>query len=229
MENWKDVPGYEGLYAVSDMGQVKSLERLAQTKGGASRRIGGKLLAVHSNGAGYRHVRLCKNGTLTTMLLHRLVLEAFVGARPEGMEARHRDGIRANNTLRNLVWGTKKENADDRIEHGTSPVGARNPKSKLDECDALEIYRRAHAGEVFESIAAHFGISEITVSHIKCGRTWSHVTGEVFKPSRVTMDSELAQKIADAKAAGKSLSQIVKELGVSRATAQRHGGPARGF
>lgn len=226
MENWKDVPGYEGLYAVSDVGRVKSIERFAQTKGGASRRIGGKMLAIHSNGAGYRHVRLCKNGVLTTLLLHRLILEAFVGPRPDGMEARHRDGIRSNNTLRNLVWGTKKENADDRVKHGTSPVGAKNPKSKIDECDALEIYRRAHAGEAFESIASHYGVSEITVSHIKCGRTWSHVTGEVFKPSRVTVDDVLIEKIAKAKAAGRSLSWIVKELGVSLATAQRHGGLA---
>lgn len=229
MENWKDVPGYEGLYAVSDMGRVKSLERLAPSKGGSLRRIGGKMLAIHSNGAGYKHVRLAKDGVLTTVLLHRLVLEAFVGPRPDGMEARHLDGIRANNALRNLVWGTKKENADDRIAHGTSPVGAKNPKSKIDEVQALEIYRRAQSGECFESIAADYGVSEITVSHIKCGRTWSHVTGEVFKSSRVTVSAELVQKIADAKAAGKSLSEIVKELGVSRATAQRHGGRSRGF
>lgn len=93
----------------------------------------------------------------------------------------------------------------------------------------MEIYRRAHTGEEFKSIASHYGVSETTVSHIKCGRTWSHVTGEEFKPSRVTVDSALIEKIAKAKASGKSLSQIVKELGVSRATAQRYGATERGF
>lgn len=130
MESWKDVPGYEGLYVVSDLGRVKSIERFAKTKGGALRRVGEKVLAAQDNAAGYRHVRLCKDGVLTTLLLHCLILEAFVGPRPEGMEARHRDGVRSNNTLRNLVWGTKKENADDRVSHGTSPLGAKKPKSE---------------------------------------------------------------------------------------------------
>lgn len=224
MEVWKQVADYEGKYEVSNLGRVRSLARLSKTKGGAFRGTPARILAIHSNGGGYQHVRLGKDGSLTTMLVHLLVLEAFSGLKPQGMEARHLDGVRSNNNVLNLAWGTRLENAADRVAHGTAPVGAKNPRSKLDDEQVLEIFERCAAGEPFAAIACDYGVSDITVSHIFCGRTWGHITGKALERSRVTVDQELMEKINNLKRAGHSLSEITKLLGVSRSTAQRYGG-----
>jgi hypothetical protein len=63
--------------------------------------------------------------------VHRIVLEAFVGMCPEGMEARHLDGDRQNNHVSNLVWDVYVVNVSDRRAHGTDQVGDRNPNAKL--------------------------------------------------------------------------------------------------
>lgn len=106
-ETWKPVAGYEGLYEVSDQGRVKSLRlgRLMkpQLATGQKRRF--KLLLV--NGSSKKNV-----------FVHTLVLEAFVGARPQGTECRHLNDDATDNSLENLVWGTRSENLADRVRNG---------------------------------------------------------------------------------------------------------------
>lgn len=177
MEIWKPVVGYEMAYEVSDLGNVRSLTRLVKTKGGALRSAPGKLSSAHPDGMGYVHVALCNNGNSLTKNVHVIVLEAFAGRAPAGMEARHRDGNGLNNDLANLQWGTKAQNAADRVLHKTDPVGSRNPRAKLSDGQVLEIYRRAKSGEKGADIASEFSVSACTVSHIAVGRTWSHITG----------------------------------------------------
>jgi NUMOD4 motif./HNH endonuclease. len=106
-EEWRDIPGYEGLYRVSNMGRVYSTRR------------GGRMLKPTLRRKGYLAVALSRNGSARMRLIHQLVLEAFVGPRPEGFVTRHLDGDPANNTLDNLRWGTYAENVRDSIEHGT--------------------------------------------------------------------------------------------------------------
>jgi len=74
-------------------------------------------------------------------LVHRFVLETFVGPCPEGMEARHLDGNPANNRLSNLCWSTHKENVRDQYKHGTAVFGYHSCKPV-----------RCSNGKVFESI-----------------------------------------------------------------------------
>ena len=104
---WLPVVGFEGLYEVSSNGRVASLL-------GRNRRI---LRAGDSRG--YRLVILRRGGMSHTRLVHRLVLEAFVGPRPEGMVARHLNGDPGDNRLENLAWGTQSENNYDKVRHGT--------------------------------------------------------------------------------------------------------------
>lgn len=75
---------------------------------------------------GYRRIGYRTGGKCITLLIHRLVLETFMGPCPEGMECLHEDGIRWNNVLTNLRWGTHVENAQDMARHGRSPKGERN-------------------------------------------------------------------------------------------------------
>lgn len=109
VENWREIPGYEGLYAVSDMGRVKNSRS-------------GKILAPVVKSSGYLAVCLSKDGQHKLKTIHRLVLLAFVGPCPPGMETRHfPDHDKKNNRLDNLQWGNAQENADDRKARNRVP------------------------------------------------------------------------------------------------------------
>ena len=110
MTAWKAVWGYEGLYEVSDTGVVRSLPR-PSTSGG--------ILATASRGGRYLQISLCRNGVCSTKDIHIVVLEAFVGLCPPGMQCRHLDDNKTNNYLSNLVWGTQTENAYDSVRNRT--------------------------------------------------------------------------------------------------------------
>jgi hypothetical protein len=126
---------------------------------------------------GHRKVILCDGtGRRKYAQVHRLVLESFVGPCPEGMEACHfPDRNPANNNLNNLRWDTKKANADDRVIHGTSPVGELHPMAILTDAIAADIKRKLRDGLRQCEIARLLGISKITINHIARGRQWKHV------------------------------------------------------
>ncbi|MGP9622564.1 NUMOD4 motif-containing HNH endonuclease [Corynebacterium sp. AOP34-AQ2-28] len=117
-ERWLPVTGYGGIYEVSDQGRVRSLSRVVSTRKG-DRRYRGKTLAPKSNRHGYPLVVLADGGVLRSKRVHRLVLEAFVGPCPEGMEACHNNGDRGDPRLANLRWDSASENQRDRRRHGT--------------------------------------------------------------------------------------------------------------
>lgn len=116
-ELWRPVIGYEGSYEVSDLGNVRSLDRRDRL----GRRIAGVLMKPTSKGTA-PHLKVELSGGpdgRVTRLVHRIVLEAFDGPCPEGQECRHLDGDANNNRRTNLRWGTRSENNDDAVEHGT--------------------------------------------------------------------------------------------------------------
>jgi hypothetical protein len=112
-ERWLPVPGYDGMYDVSDRGRVRSWY---PWRGNSVPRI----LAPQLNNYLYDSFSLCLNGVNVRRKAHHLVLLAFVGPRPEGMETRHLDGNPRNNSLSNLAYGTHTENMQDKIRHGTN-------------------------------------------------------------------------------------------------------------
>jgi hypothetical protein len=125
-ETWRDIPGYPG-YQVSNLGRVRSLDRVIQ----AQRRNGiknvtlkGRLLKPRPLPNGYLRASL---GAGSDEYIHRLVLLAFVGECPPGMECAHDDGNRANNRLANLAWKTPTANNADKRRHGTVMIGDKNP------------------------------------------------------------------------------------------------------
>lgn len=114
-EEWLEIRGYEGFYEVSNQGRVRSVDRIDSR--GWQRR--GRVLRLWLNACGYRSVNLCKGGNQRTRMVHQLVLEAFVGPRPEGWDSCHNDGDLANNSLANLRYDTKSGNMRDKVRHGT--------------------------------------------------------------------------------------------------------------
>lgn len=129
------------------------------------------------NSRGYLHVNL--NGK--TVRIHRLVLEEFRGSCPHGLEARHLDGNQRNNRLENLTWGTKVENAGDKILHGTraSTKGSRNGRARL-TADKVRLMRKLHraGGVSHHDLACRFGMSRQAVGLVLSGKTWGHIPQE---------------------------------------------------
>lgn len=118
-EEWRPVLDFEGIYEVSNRGQVRSVERTATDSIGRTYTYKSRVLQVGHHGLGYEHVSLCKEGTETSRSVHRIVLDAFVGPRPSKVDVRHLDGNPTNNRLENLRYGTRSENNHDKKTHGT--------------------------------------------------------------------------------------------------------------
>lgn len=122
---WKTIPGTDGIYQASSDGRVRSLGH--QTIKGY--RKGVVLKQQIGSGNGYPIVRIRIDGRgQQTRTVHSLVMLAFVGPRPEGMEVRHLDGDRRNASADNLVYGTSSENNYDTVAHG------RNAQARKVEC-----------------------------------------------------------------------------------------------
>lgn len=161
-EVWKDVKGYEGHYQVSNLGRIKSFKRKEP-------RIFSRKL-----GAERRHlvISLLKNGLKLQKLIHRIVLETFIGPCPENMEACHNDGNPLNNKLNNLRWDTHKNNELDRIRHGTWGEGEKHSRAKLKQY-AVDFIRAAFLdGMSLKTLAAIFNVREDHISTICNERAW---------------------------------------------------------
>lgn len=121
-ERWLPVAGYAGIYEVSDHGRVRSVDRI--TSGG--NRLRGRVLKERRLPNGRPRVSLAYNARNVDAYTYRLVLEAFVGPCPEGMEALHWDDDHDNNHLSNLRWGTRTENMQDMSRNGGGNAGVTN-------------------------------------------------------------------------------------------------------
>lgn len=172
MEQWKDVVGYEGFYQVSDRGRVRSLVRLLPAAFEAGVRKEKKVLAFGSNKQGRLQVTLCMRGEKKRFQVHTLVLTAFVGPCPEGMECLHFDNDYTNNQPSNMKWGTHLENMRDKVRHGTQQRGERCKASNLTEENirAIRLDTRPQ-----RAIAEDYGISQVAVLYIQKRKTWKHV------------------------------------------------------
>lgn len=176
-ELWKDVPGYEGFYQVSDHGRVKALSRVIQRRAGrratwTEQRWPEHIMhtSLHSRYAKvglHNRERQAKHYNVNV-----LVLLTFIGPCPPGHQACHNDGNKHNNRLSNLRWDTPKNNHADKRQHGTHLLGETKPQAKLTEQQVRAIRDdiRPH-----ETIARDFGIALSNVWLIKARRSWKHV------------------------------------------------------
>lgn len=170
-EIWASIKGFEGIYEVSTLGRVRSLDRPQRVRGNGISLQKGQILKQWKQG-NYMYCDLRKPGIKQKARIHVVVLESFVCPRPDGMIACHNNGNSFDNRLCNLRWGTHEDNAKDKILHGTHQYGERAAKSKLTEAQAVAILQ---SPKTYAAIAREFGVCKSTVTHIKTGRNWPHL------------------------------------------------------
>jgi hypothetical protein len=121
-EEWKDVKSYEGLYQISNLGNVCSLTRsVRQGKYGHTRVVENRILSPTNNGHGYLIVGLRKDGQRKNYYIHRLVAEHFVENVYNKKYVNHKDYNTTNNTADNLEWCTQRENINYSRERMKKP------------------------------------------------------------------------------------------------------------
>lgn len=124
---------------------------------------------------GYPSVTLTENTRRAHTKVHTLVLTAFVGPRPDGMEACHLDGTRTNNNLSNLRWDTRKGNARDSIRHGVLSWGSKNHTAKINDDIVREMKALRETGLSYAKIGKRFGLGEYATLKAVTGQSWKHV------------------------------------------------------
>lgn len=108
LEKWLPIKGYEGLYEVSDKGRIRSIDRIVICRNGTLKPVKGKIRKICQCTNGYCFVTLSKCGTIKDKLVHRLVMDTFVGNSEN--EVNHKDGNKTNNRLENLEYVTHSDN-----------------------------------------------------------------------------------------------------------------------
>lgn len=174
VERWLPVVGWEEAYEVSSLGRVKSLTRDVPLNGGIWR-IRSRILRLNPSRGGYLNVNLNNKGKSQTLTVHLLVLKAFAGPRPEGMEGCHGPAGKLDNSMSNLRWDTPEANHADRLLHGTLAVGERHGIAKLTDEKVRSIRKGLLAGKSLKALAKDFGVGASTIWRIAKGETWRHV------------------------------------------------------
>lgn len=156
-ETWKALPDYEGQYEVSDLGRVRSLDRMVSYQK-TEKRVAftkftkGRLLKAGTmNRFGHVSVSI---GSRNSRCVHDLVLRTFVGPRPHKHDCLHINGVGSDNRLVNLRYGTRRENNLDMCAHG---------KLHLKPHDVLEIRKRLLK---VPDLAKKYGLSENTIYNV---------------------------------------------------------------
>ena len=157
MEIWKPIKNYEGLYEVSSLGNIRSLDRFINGKGGSVRLKKGELKAISINTHGYAIVSLYKNNARKTVQVHRVVAEAFIPNLNNYLEVNHKDENKLNNTVNNLEWCTRSYNCK------YSKIGSTNAKPVVEldsNCKVIKVF--SSVKEVCETYnLSNGGVSDV--------------------------------------------------------------------
>ena len=182
---YREIPGFPG-YRVGNDGSVWSCKKSVPLGRGLGTRIvltdRWKLLSSRRTN-GYPRVDLCHNGKHRNRHVHELVMEAFVGPRPEGAVICHYDDDPTNAHLDNLRYAAFQDNEADKLRNGNRPLGSRVYGSKLTEDQVREI-RRLLLTMIPEHVGPLFGINPATVAAIGSGETWGWFEPEWLKEHR---------------------------------------------
>jgi hypothetical protein len=164
-EIWLDVIGYEGLYQVSNLGNVRSIKNKKP-----------RLLKAFVNKNGYKYVGLCKDAIKKDYTNHRLVLLNFLPNKKNKRTVNHINGIKTDNRLCNLEWATDSENGKHAFKIGLkiSIKGEKCYSAKLTEKKVMEI-KNNYSHLTKKEIGKIYGVARTTISEILRGAKWKHI------------------------------------------------------
>lgn len=174
-EVWEDVKGYEGLYKVSNTGQIKALYRRID-KGKCHREWKEHLLKFSIDNCGYFRTSLAKNGVNRTVKVHRVVAEAFIPNPSNLPQVNHKDGNKQNNCVENLEWVTQSENLKHAFSTGLKTNKCENNPSHKLTLSQVEwikehcIKRDKTFGVI--ALAKRFNVHRKTIDRIVNGQYW---------------------------------------------------------
>lgn len=170
--NWAAIEGYEGIYAVSDTGEVMSMNYKKSMLPGL---LGFNVLR------GYLAVHLCKPGIKEKRVqVHKLVAEAFIGPRPSGMNINHKNGIKSDNRVENLEYVTPSRNSKHSFEIGLQcNKGEQHSRHKLTDDAVRDIRRRAIGPESKRALAREYSVSYAAIHYVVTRKRWAHVSDEI--------------------------------------------------
>jgi hypothetical protein len=174
MEIWKDIKGYEGLYQISNLGNVKALEKTRNwnARGKQLQSILKEKILIPFNNYGYNYVILWKDNKIKNCRVHRLVAQAFIENPQSKLEVNHINGIKDDNSIKNLEWVTSEENREHSYRIGIAGIGEKNASAKLKNYEAEEILK---SNEKSIILAKRYNISLTTIYKIKNREMWKHI------------------------------------------------------
>lgn len=172
IEEWKPVIGYEGLYEVSNTGNVRSIYREGVYEsrwGKVKMKFPGKMLTINKTKKGYCYVGLSKDSVQTKHLVHRIVMFAFVGVNDR--QVNHIDGVKTNNNITNLEYCTQSEN----LIHASRVLGTRRGKSVGSKFDEIDIVNIRSDRRKLREIAKDYGVTLQAIHLIKKRKNFAWV------------------------------------------------------
>ena len=180
MEEWKQIEGYEGMYEVSNLGNIRSLDRIvtATNKNGTFNRVlKGRILRNSKTTKGYPQIAFSKNGKLKSVEIHRLVAKAFIPNPDNLIVVNHIDGNIKNNNVTNLEWCTHSYNSKHAYMIGTKkPIrGEENVQSVLTDKEVIEIRRLNASGYSQRKLGKMFNVCHSTIRKIILRKKWKHI------------------------------------------------------
>lgn len=181
-EEWRDVKGFEGYYQVSNMGQVRSVDRVltvTNKRGTTFERVqyGKVIIPSVSKKVGYKAIKMSRDGFYKNYTVHRLVAIAFIPNPNELEQVNHIDGNQLNNCINNLEWCTRSENALHAVRIGLkTDWGENSHRAKLTEKQAISAIKEYKKGNTsFIKLGKKYGVSEATIRAIVRGKNWKHL------------------------------------------------------
>jgi len=205
---WKPIPGYEGVYSVSNEGFVR-LDTKRHNK------QSGELIAICLDRDGYRMTQLSPDGlSKRSARIARLVAAAFIHPIPPKMQVNHKNGIRADDRLENLEIVTCKENVRHSIEVlGHNRNGENNPAAKLSKDLVLKIRVSRANGESLTALAKRYKISDVQIRNIVAGKIWKDVGGPLTKSRQMIRTPQEVIARCGKKTAGLAYAQFKSGVG----------------
>ena len=171
-EEWKNIKGYEGLYQVSNLGNVKSVDRIIK-RSTSEMKLKSKNMSQYIGNSGYPMISLCTNGQCKRHLVHRIVATAFLPNPLNKAYVNHIDGNKQNSNLENLEWSTPTENSIHAHNHGLANVG-KGEKHRSAKLTVDKVKYIRESSKTIKELSLMFNVSKQAIRDVKMKRSWKH-------------------------------------------------------